>query len=101
MGESVRLGVIGLGNIGKPSALRLLGAEPAFTVYVYDIFAEAVQELVEAGATASASVAALAADCEPSSPSVKSLQTRTPSAWTSAGLPLGSRPEFGAGASSS
>ena len=55
------VGYIGLGNIGRPSALRLLDGN--FDTHVYDLSQPAVDELVTAGATASSSVAALAACC--------------------------------------
>lgn len=56
------VGYIGLGNIGKPSALHLLCGD--FNVFVYDVHQPAVDELVDAGATACASVAELAASCQ-------------------------------------
>ena len=55
------VGYIGLGNIGKPCAQRLI-AEP-FRAYVYDVYAPAVAELVGYGASGCASVAELAARC--------------------------------------
>lgn len=55
------VGYIGLGNIGKPSAKRLIGAD--FNAYVYDLYQPAVDELAAAGAVACASVAQLAAAC--------------------------------------
>ena len=57
----MNVGYIGLGNIGKPSARRLIGDD--FKAHVYDVDAAAVQELVAHGAVACASVAALAANC--------------------------------------
>lgn len=56
------VGYIGLGNIGKPSALRLI-SEP-FKVHVYDVFQPAVDELVDAGAHSCTSVAELASACD-------------------------------------
>src|SRR4051812_45025376 len=53
------VGVIGLGTIGKPIALRILAAN--FPLYVYDIRAEPVTELRNAGATACTSSAEVAA----------------------------------------
>ncbi|MGN0064375.1 MAG: NAD(P)-dependent oxidoreductase [Nocardioides sp.] len=55
----MRVGFIGLGNIGKPMALRLAGAE-GIELSVYDVAPEPVAELVAAGAHASSSVASLA-----------------------------------------
>jgi 3-hydroxyisobutyrate dehydrogenase-like beta-hydroxyacid dehydrogenase len=53
-----RVGFVGLGNIGKPMALRLAST---VDLWVYDVVPEPVAELVAAGATAAASVAELAA----------------------------------------
>ncbi len=53
----MRVGFVGLGNIGKPMALRLASD---FDLRVYDVVAEPVAELVAAGATASESVTDLA-----------------------------------------
>jgi 2-hydroxy-3-oxopropionate reductase len=53
------VGVIGLGVIGKPIALRLLKGE--FKVAVFDVRPEPVAELKEAGATACTSSADVAA----------------------------------------
>lgn len=61
MNDRRNVGYIGLGNIGKPSAQRLIGDE--FNAHVYDVYQPAVDELVEAGATGCASVAELAATC--------------------------------------
>ena len=52
------VGFVGLGNIGKPMATRLL-AWPG-GLWVYDVVPEAVAELVELGANAADSVADLA-----------------------------------------
>ena len=57
------VGFVGLGNIGKPMALRLAQSE-AIDLWVYDIAPEPVVELEKAGATAAASVAALATAVE-------------------------------------
>lgn len=53
------VGFVGLGNIGKPMALRLVSQD--LPVTVYDVAPGPVAELVAAGATEAASVAALAA----------------------------------------
>lgn len=53
------VGFIGLGNIGKPMALRLVSDE-ATELWVYDVMAEPVAELAAAGARAAGSVADLA-----------------------------------------
>jgi len=53
----MRVGFVGLGNIGKPMALRLASV---FDLRVYDVVPEPVAELVAAGATAAASVAEVA-----------------------------------------
>lgn len=52
------VGFVGLGNIGKPMALRL--AAGGIHLWVYDVAPGPVAELVSAGATAAASVAELA-----------------------------------------
>lgn len=52
-----KVGFVGLGNIGKPMALRLASE---FDLHVYDVAPDPVAELVAAGATAAASVAELA-----------------------------------------
>ncbi|MFT4519666.1 MAG: 3-hydroxyisobutyrate dehydrogenase [Halioglobus sp.] len=57
-----KVGYIGLGNIGKPSALKLICDD--FEAHVYDVYAPAVAELAEAGAVACASVAELSAACD-------------------------------------
>jgi 3-hydroxyisobutyrate dehydrogenase-like beta-hydroxyacid dehydrogenase len=56
---TTRVGFIGLGNIGKPMALRLAASDDV-ELLVYDVMPEPVAELETAGATASASVAELA-----------------------------------------
>src|SRR5687768_4101139 len=58
-GEGVRtVGVIGLGIIGKPIALRLVDA--GLQVFVYDVRAEPVAALTAAGAKACGSPAEVA-----------------------------------------
>jgi 3-hydroxyisobutyrate dehydrogenase-like beta-hydroxyacid dehydrogenase len=58
-----RVGFVGLGNIGKPMALRLAAAASSGDVEltVYDVAPDRVAELVAAGANAAASVGELAA----------------------------------------
>ncbi|WP_235738604.1 NAD(P)-dependent oxidoreductase [Nocardioides alcanivorans] len=56
----LRVGFVGLGNIGKPMALRLAAAD-GIELSVFDVTPEPVAELVAAGARATDSVAALAA----------------------------------------
>jgi 3-hydroxyisobutyrate dehydrogenase-like beta-hydroxyacid dehydrogenase len=56
-----KVGYIGLGNIGKPCAERLLGD---FAVHVYDIDSVAVADLAGQGATGSDTVAELATACD-------------------------------------
>jgi 2-hydroxy-3-oxopropionate reductase len=56
---SIKVGIIGLGIIGKPIALRVLAA--GFPLHVYDIRSEPVIELRDAGATACRSSADVAA----------------------------------------
>src|SRR5215207_4891927 len=51
--EKMRVGVIGLGVIGKPIAQRLVSG--GFEVSVYDVRAEPVRELAAAGAVACSS----------------------------------------------
>nr|WP_193613896.1 NAD(P)-dependent oxidoreductase [Nocardioides lijunqiniae] len=57
------VGFVGLGNIGRPMALRLASQaeERGLDVHVYDVAPEPVAELVAGGAMAAASVAELAA----------------------------------------
>jgi 3-hydroxyisobutyrate dehydrogenase-like beta-hydroxyacid dehydrogenase len=57
-----RVGFIGLGNIGKPMAVRLTKWEGGLTVF--DIAPEPLAELAAAGAKVAASVAELAAECD-------------------------------------
>jgi 3-hydroxyisobutyrate dehydrogenase len=61
MSNKTNVGYIGLGNIGKPCALRLIC--DSFQAYVYDVFEPAVEELVTAGAIGCGSVAELAKSC--------------------------------------
>lgn len=56
------VGYIGLGNIGKPSAVHLVCE--TFNAHVYDVYQPAVDELVALGAVGCASVAELALACE-------------------------------------
>ncbi|MDE1181614.1 3-hydroxyisobutyrate dehydrogenase [Paraburkholderia sp.] len=58
----MKIGFIGLGNMGAPMALNLLKAGHA--VNVFDLNPQAVQTLVDAGATASASPKTAATDVE-------------------------------------
>jgi 3-hydroxyisobutyrate dehydrogenase-like beta-hydroxyacid dehydrogenase len=51
-----RVGFVGLGNIGRPMALRL-ASDPDLDLRVYDVVPERVTELVAAGATAAGTVA--------------------------------------------
>ncbi len=62
MTTKTKVGYIGLGNIGKPSARHLIS--DAYDAYVYDVFAEASQELAAEGAIACASVEEMASQCE-------------------------------------
>lgn len=59
----VTVGFVGLGNIGKPMALRLAAADDVDLV-VFDVAPEPVAELVAAGVRAADSVADLARDAE-------------------------------------
>jgi 3-hydroxyisobutyrate dehydrogenase len=61
MSTATNVGFIGLGNIGKPSALHLIG--DAFKAHVFDVYTPVVDELVAAGAIGCASVAELARAC--------------------------------------
>ncbi|WP_243060050.1 NAD(P)-dependent oxidoreductase [Nocardioides sp. SR21] len=60
MTDVTRVGFIGLGNIGKPMALRLAAAD-GIDLWVYDVMPEPVAELEGAGARGAASIAAMAA----------------------------------------
>lgn len=57
-----RVGFVGLGNIGKPMAQRLLAWDGGLTVF--DLASEPVAELEKGGARAADSVADLAAECD-------------------------------------
>jgi 3-hydroxyisobutyrate dehydrogenase-like beta-hydroxyacid dehydrogenase len=59
MADAVKLGYIGLGNMGAPMATKM--TEWAGGVTVYDIRAEAMTPLVEKGATLADSIADVAA----------------------------------------
>lgn len=56
----MRVGFVGLGNIGKPMALRLAAAD-AVELWVHDVAPEPVAELAAAGAKAAGGVGELAA----------------------------------------
>jgi 3-hydroxyisobutyrate dehydrogenase len=56
--KAIRTGFIGLGNIGKPMALRLAASETV-ELQVFDIDPEPVAELVDAGATAAESIGSI------------------------------------------
>ncbi|CAB4730994.1 MAG: NAD-binding protein [Actinobacteria bacterium] len=60
------VGFVGLGNIGKPMALRLAQqqAEADLELWVYDVAPGPVAELEAAGARAAKSVAAMGARCD-------------------------------------
>ena len=58
---ATRVGFIGLGNIGKPMALRLAAWEGGLTVF--DLAPEPLAEAEKAGARVASSVAELAAGC--------------------------------------
>jgi 3-hydroxyisobutyrate dehydrogenase len=57
----MKVGFVGLGDIGKPMARRLLAWDGGLVVF--DLASEPVAELEEAGATAAASVGDLTAQC--------------------------------------
>ncbi|GAC67817.1 NAD(P)-dependent oxidoreductase [Gordonia soli] len=61
-GAPVRLGYVGLGNIGGPMAARLATWRGGLTVF--DLSDDAVGKLVDAGARPASSLAALAADAD-------------------------------------
>jgi 3-hydroxyisobutyrate dehydrogenase len=58
---TTRVGFVGLGNIGRPMATRLLGWDGGLTVF--DLAPGPVDELAGAGARAASSVADLAREC--------------------------------------
>lgn len=70
-----KVGFIGLGVMGKPMSLNLLKA--GHSLVVFDLSAEALEEVVAAGATAAASPAGVASQCDkiftmlPNSPHVR------------------------------
>ncbi|MBF4162230.1 NAD(P)-dependent oxidoreductase [Nocardioides acrostichi] len=66
MAAALNVGFVGLGNIGKPMALRLASqaAERGFSLGVFDIAEAPLAELKEAGASVHGSVADLARDCD-------------------------------------
>ena len=57
-----RIGMIGIGNMGKPMAMNLLKA--GYPLTVYDINPLAVKEVVDAGGMGAANIAELAAGAE-------------------------------------
>jgi len=59
MKSTTRVGFVGLGNIGKPMALRL-AASDAIELSVYDVAPRPVEDLVAAGAKAADSIGQLA-----------------------------------------
>lgn len=59
--EIQNVGYIGLGNIGKPSAVHLI--TEAYRAHVFDVYQPSVDELVEKGAVGCGSVAELAVRC--------------------------------------
>tara|TARA_R110002049_G_scaffold227233_2_gene399415 strand:- start:2067 stop:2948 length:882 start_codon:yes stop_codon:yes gene_type:complete len=61
MTAKTNVGYIGLGNIGKPSAERLITEQ--LDVHVYDVYQPAVDDMMEKGATGCKSVAELARKC--------------------------------------
>lgn len=71
----MKLGLIGLGIMGKPMARNLLKA--GYELYVYDLNAQAVEELAAAGARPAAGAGEVAEKCDivmtmlPNSPQVK------------------------------
>jgi len=60
--DSPRVGFVGLGTMGRPMAHRLIQA--AFAVDVYDVNAEAVDELLAGGAGAPGSLESLGEVCD-------------------------------------
>ena len=77
----MRVGFIGLGNMGKPMAENLLKAGRALTVF--DVFEAPVSSLVEQGAKAAKTPSEVASECDvvitmlPSSPHVKEVYQGT------------------------
>lgn len=72
----MKVGFIGLGNMGKPMAINLVKA--GYEVYAYDLFEAPIKELQEAGAIGCDSIQKVAEACStiitmlPNSPHVKS-----------------------------
>lgn len=64
--KTTTVGFIGLGNIGKPMALRLAGQQKAagLQLWVYDVAPEPLAEAERAGARVATSVAEIAADVD-------------------------------------
>jgi 3-hydroxyisobutyrate dehydrogenase len=62
MSEKLKVGFIGLGDIGRPMARHLVCEQ--FDVYVFDLVAEAVAELESLGATGCSTLAELAGVCD-------------------------------------
>ena len=56
------VGFIGLGNIGRPMAEKLLAGD--FAVQVYDVFPDAAASVVEAGASLASGPAEMARACQ-------------------------------------
>jgi 3-hydroxyisobutyrate dehydrogenase len=61
MPETINVGYIGLGNIGKPAARHIIC--DAFRLHVFDLVPEAMEDLVAAGATGCDSVTEMARAC--------------------------------------
>lgn len=59
---TAHIGFIGLGNMGGPMALNLVKA--GYTLTVFDLMADAVKTLTDAGATAAADIAATVKDAD-------------------------------------
>jgi 3-hydroxyisobutyrate dehydrogenase-like beta-hydroxyacid dehydrogenase len=59
--DKKNVGFIGLGNIGKPMAKHLVAAQ--FQLYAYDVFHDAVADLVALGAIGAADPSDIAANC--------------------------------------
>lgn len=62
MSEKIKVGFIGLGDIGRHMARHLV--RDSMETRVFDLVPKAVETLVEAGARAASSVGELAADCD-------------------------------------
>lgn len=77
----MKIGFIGLGNMGNPMARNLVKA--GHELFVFDVFPDAIAKLVAAGAKAAASVAEAVKNAEvvitmlPSSPHVRDVYTGT------------------------